>query len=284
MIGSGICQAQGTSLAPMLSNHLRTFLSAWKVNPYTHWHAADHRSLAYDKIAAEIAIKAEHTVQGGPYKGMRYFGPRGVPLVDQRPTTKLIGSFEQEIHPWLETLISRGFRQVVHIGAAEGYHAVGLMLRMPESHTIVFDTLIPARKACKALARQNGVQERIQLRGFCGLEGMKDLDLSDTLIVSDCGGAELTILDPHAYPGLRMATILVETHDAFDDRITPRIRTRFSSTHKIEFRSAVDRDPARYQFLMELSPASAQFALDEKRQWTPDGRAQTWALLSPYVS
>ena len=268
----------------MLNNHLRTFLSAWKVNPYTRWQAADHRSLAYDKVAAEIAIKAEHTVQGGPYKGMRYFGPSGVPIVDQRPTTKLIGSFEEEIHPWIESLIARGFRQVIHIGGGEGYHAVGLMLRMPESNSVVFDTLIPARKACKALARQNGVHDRIQLRGFCGTEGMQDLDMTDTLVMSDCGGAELNILDLKAYPGLKTATILVETHDAFDDRITPRIRSRFSSTHKIEFRSATGRDPARYPFLMEFPPSSAQLAVDEKRERTRDGQAQKWALLTPYLA
>ena len=267
----------------MLSNHLRTFISAWKVNPYTHWHAADHRSLVYDKLAAEIAIKAEHAVQGGPYKGMRYFGPSGVPLVDQRPTTKLIGSFEEEIHPWIESLIARGFRQVVHIGVGEGYHAVGLMLRMPTSTSVVFDTLVASRKACKTLAQQNGVHERLQLRGYCGTEGMQDLDMSSTLVMSDCGGAELNILDPISYPELKRATILVETHDAFDDRITSRIRTRFSSTHKIEFRSAIDRDPARYPFLIEFAPSSAQLAVDEKREKTRDGQAQTWALLTPLV-
>jgi len=268
----------------MLNDQLRTLVSAWRINPYTRWRAADHRSLAYDKIAAEVAARAHHTVLGGPYKGMRYFGPSGVPLDDQHPTTKLIGSFEEEIHPWIESLIDRQFRQVVHIGGGEGYHAVGLMMRMPESQSIVFDTLIAARKACKMLARQNEVHTRLQLRGFCGIEGLRDLDLSDTLIFSDCGGAELTILDPRSYPALGTATILVETHDSFDNRITPRLRSRFGSTHKIEFRSVVDRDPLRYPFLAELSPASAQLALDESRSLSADGRRQTWALLSPYVS
>jgi hypothetical protein len=268
----------------MLTNQFRTLISAWKTHQYTQWKAADHRSLAYDRIAAEIAVKAAHCVQGGPYKGMHYFGPAGVPIVDQRPTTKLIGSFEEEIHPWIESLIARGFRQVIHIGGGEGYHAVGLLMRMPESRSIVFDTLIPARKACKMLARQNGVDGRMQLRGFCGTEGMQDLDLTDALVFADCGGAEITILDPCSYPALRNATILVETHDAFDNRITSRIRSRFASTHKIDFKCVADRDPLRYPFLMEFPPASAQLALDENRSLTADGNRQTWALLSPIVS
>jgi hypothetical protein len=265
----------------MLTNQFKTLVSAWKTNPYTQWKAADTRNRAYDKIAAAIAVKAGYTVQAGPYKGMRYFGPEGVPTVDQHPATKLIGSFEEEIHPWIESLIARGFRQVIHIGGGEGYHAVGLMMRMTEARSIVFDTLIPARKACKSLARQNAVQDRLQLRGFCGTEGMRDLDISDTLVFSDCGGAELTILDPNAYPALKSATILVETHDAFDNRITPRLRSRFAATHKIDFKSTVDRDPSRYPFLMEFSPASAQMAVDENRALTADGSRQTWALLTP---
>ena len=265
----------------MLTNQLRTLISAWKADPYTKWKAADHRSLTYDKIAANIVQKSRHTVQGGPYAGMKYFGPAGPPLVDQRPTTKLIGSFEQEIHPWIEWIIERGFRQIINIGASEGYHAVGLMLRMPHSHSIVFDTLIAARKACKTLARQNGVDDRIQLRGFCGTDGMQDIDLSDTLIFSDCGGAELNILDPVARPALRNATLLVETHDSFDNRITPWIQSRFSSSHSIELKSAVDRDPAHYPFLMEFPATSARLALDERRSLTADGERQTWALISP---
>ena len=108
--------------------------------------------------------------------------------------------------------------------------------------------------------------------------------MTDALVFSDCGGAELTILDPKSYPALRKATILVETHDAFDNRTTARIRTRFSSTHKIEFKSQADRDPLRYPFLVEFPPSSAALALDENRSLTADGTRQTWALLTPYVS
>lgn len=265
-------------------NQVRTLISAWKVNPYTRWQAADHRSLAYDKLAPQIAEACNHIVQGGPYKGMKYFGPAGAPLVDQHPTTKLLGSFEEEIHPWIEQVIAHGFSQAIHIGACEGYHAVGLAMRMPETRSIVFDTLIPARKSCKILAMQNGVHDRIQLRGFCGSQGLADLDFVDTLVFSDCGGAELTILDPKAYPGLRNATMLVETHDAFDNRIIPRLRSRFTATHRIEFRHAIERDPAGYPVLMEFPGASARMALDEKRERSADGKPQAWALLTPYCS
>jgi hypothetical protein len=268
----------------MIMNHVRTLVSAWKVKPYTQWQAADHRSIAYDKLAPQIAAACSHIVQDGPYKGMKYFGPEGVPLVDPTPTTKLLGSYEEEINPWIEQIIRSGTGTVVHIGAGAGYHPVGMLTRMPDANAIVFDTLIPARKAVKQLAKQNGVHERLQLRGFCGSQGMLEIDFSNTVVVSDCGGAELTILDPKSYPGLQSATILVETHDAFDNRITPRLRSRFSATHKIEFRHVVERDPSDYPVLIGFPGSSASLALDEKRQRTPDGKVQAWALLTPYCS
>jgi len=273
-----------TRIPSMITNRIRTMVSAWKVNPYTRWQAADHRNLAYDRLATQVAELAGYEILGGPYKGMKYFDANGVPIVDRLPTTKFVGSFEEELHPWLESLISSGIRKVVHIGGNEGYHAVGMALRIPESTTVVFDTLIPARKACKTLAKQNGIQDRIQLRGFCGTEGMLDIDLDGALVFSDCGGAELTILDPLLYPQLKKATILVETHDAFDERITPRLRSRFNTSHRIEFRSAVQRDPSSYSFLNAFPESMGRMAVDERRSLTKEGKPQTWALLRPYPS
>ncbi len=268
----------------MLTNQIRTFVSAWKVNPYTRWRAADHRNLAYDRLAIQIAEQAQYEILGGPYKGMKYFGPPGVPIVDEIPTAKFIGSFEEELTPWIESFIANDFRQIVHIGGGAGYHAVGMALRLPESSSVVFDTLIPCRKACKALAVQNGVHNRIQLRGFCGTEGMSDIDLTNSLLFSDCGGAELTVLDPALFPTLRGATMLVELHDAFDERVTPRLRSRFSATHRIEIRSSVQRDPGSYSFLNAFPSSMGRMAVDERRSLTGEGRAQTWALLRPYSS
>lgn len=267
-----------------MRNQIRTLISAWKAAPYTQLRASDHRSWTYDRLAREIGVATEHTVVHGPYRGMKYFDRNGVPIVDKQPTMKLIGSFEEEIHPWIEMLIERDYRSIVHLGAGEGYHAVGLARRLPEARTIVFDTLIAARKACKFLAQQNGVASRIQLRGFCDGEALSEVDMSGSLVFADCGGAELLLLDPLLYPSLRLATILVETHDSFDPRITPRLHSRFSGTHRFEQVSATPRDPRRYPFLDGFPPATARMAIEENRSVSNDGRAQTWFLLTPLVS
>jgi hypothetical protein len=265
-------------------NSLRTLVSAWKVQPYTKLQAADHRSWTYDRLAAHMCEDFGYMVHAGPYKGMRYFGPPGVPIIDEHPTTKILGTFEEELNEWIEALVSHDFEEIVHLGAAEGYHAVGLAMRLPESRSVIFDTLIASRKATRQLADLNGVRNRIQLRGFCGSDGLLEIDLADSLVFCDCGGAELTLLDPVLFPGLRLATIVVELHDFFDDRITPRLVSRFSSTHRIEFKAATKRDPAAHARLRDFSPTEAHMALDEAREMTQHGASQTWAMLTPYAA
>jgi len=261
-----------------------TMVAAWKAAPYTQLRAADHRGWAYDRLTAQLAEATAYTISGGPYEGMKYFGPPGIPIVDRLPTAKLLGSFEDELHPWINSLVDRGFRRIVHIGSGEGYHVVGMARRLPAARTVVFDTLVAARKACRILADQNKVRDRIQLRGFCGADALLDVELADSLIFSDCGGAELIMLDPVLYPSLSMATMLVETHDAFDPRVTPRLMTRFFATHRIDFVTATGRDPGKYRHLDALPLASAEMALDENRQLSKVGKPQAWALLTPYSS
>src|SRR4051812_3775399 len=98
-------------------NQLLTMVAAWKATPYTQLRAADHRGWVYDRLTADLAAATDYTVVAGPYAGMKYFGDPGVPIVDRLPTTKFLGSFEEEINPWIETLIRRGFRRIVHIGS-----------------------------------------------------------------------------------------------------------------------------------------------------------------------
>lgn len=267
-----------------MRNHIRTLIAAWKVAPYTRFRAADHRSWTYDRLARDVAEAAGHTVVHGPYKGMKYFDSDGVPIVDRQPTMKLIGSFEEEIHPWIELLAARGFEKIVHLGSTEGYHAVGLALRIPESRSVVFDTLLASRRACWSLAQQNGVASRIQLRGFCDEESLSDLDFAGSLVFSDCGGAELLLLDPRQYPSLKLATILVETHDAFDFRITTQLKARFRGTHAIDGVEVRERNPRDYPFVDRYQASTARMALEEARSITKEGNPQLWLLMTPLES
>src|SRR5689334_20931338 len=80
------------------------------------------RQWGLDRLEAEFFAKFEPVVCRGPFHGMR---------LSRRKTTgaliaRALGSYERELHPALETIISRGYAVVADVGAAEGYFAVGL--------------------------------------------------------------------------------------------------------------------------------------------------------------
>ena len=84
------------------------------------------------------------TVLSGPFKGMRYplrsSGQGGL-------LPKLLGTYERELSPAIERLISDRPTLVVNVGAAEGYYAVGLALRAPQAQVIAFEMERPLHGA-----------------------------------------------------------------------------------------------------------------------------------------
>jgi len=150
------------------------------VNSLT-WHMA--------RIECDLCrrIAPDGGVHGGPFRGMVY--PRleacGSVLVP-----KLLGSYEEELHDTLETCFRTGYSDVVDIGCAEGYYAVGCAMRLPKARVHAFDLDGRARELCAELAAANGVAQRVSISGICTPQALRTLETHGrTLIVCDCEGA-----------------------------------------------------------------------------------------------
>jgi hypothetical protein len=52
---------------------------------------------------------------------------------------KLLGCYEQELHPALNRAIDTDYGVILNIGCAEGYYPVGLARVLPTAHVIAFD-------------------------------------------------------------------------------------------------------------------------------------------------
>lgn len=211
----------------------------------------------------------------GPFAGMRQ------PRRHFRPN--LIGSYERELHDWVERLIGQRFAHIVNVGGGSGYYAVGLALRSPESKITVFELHPRARAVIAALAVRNGVAERLSLLGACAAESLREALGSgfSTLTVMDVEGFEKELLDPSIIPALTRTTMLVETHDLLVEGCADTIRRRFSATHRISEcpaipRSFADYPPALLPTLRLFFPGAARESISEFR-----GGPQLWLLLDP---
>ena len=169
------------------------------------------------------------TVLGGPFKGMQFLehSSEGCHIA------KLLGCYEQPLFEHLETAISSSFATVLNIGCAEGYYAVGMARRMPNSKIFAFDTNVLAQQACQKLAVTNNVSDRIRVGGVFEPEQFSNFPDEQTLILCDIEGAEQELLVPNQADGLKRKFIIVESHECLKPGITETLISRFNETHNV---------------------------------------------------
>lgn len=188
--------------------------------------AAKHRALLLQNtLLKEYGPK----VLSGPFEGMTFV--RNV--AEGCCVPKLLGCYEEELHPHVETAICSGYEQVLNIGVAEGYYAVGLARRMPSAHVFAFDIDENAQRTCAEVAKANGVQDRVQISGLFRGEDFAKYQGKRTLLVCDIEGAEKDLLDPERYPALRGMDLIVELHDCIHPKLSTTVPARFAPSHDI---------------------------------------------------
>lgn len=226
----------------------------------TRWNRARRRGRRA-RVARQVAEATSGTVQRGPFAGMTY------PAAASAGSTlgpKLLGTYELEIHPWLEAAIARAPSRVVNPGAGEGYYAVGLALRLPGAIVRAFESDAHARELCRAMAVANGVAGRVSVGGFCGQRELRDSVSEPALVVCDIEGGEMELLDPERVPGLRSCEIIVEIHGR---RSAGRgILDRFRDTHEgesVRFRRRAAGDAGT---AVDMPRRDLAIAVDERRR------------------
>lgn len=219
------------------------------------------------RVGKVIERECGLVVQSGPFAGMAYVSE----AVCSSLVPKLLGSYEAELHEVFAQILARDYETVIDVGCAEGYYAVGLALRLPHARVHAFDIDARARALCTKLAQANNVGERVMVGGECDHERLNSLIRGRTLIVCDCEGCELHLLDPELAPELRRSDLVVELHDMIVPNITPTILSRFAATHEITLVDTAERDPNDFPILKNLDRLTQRTAVaefrDEPMQW-----------------
>ncbi|BCM88914.1 hypothetical protein IAD21_00756 [Abditibacteriota bacterium] len=183
-----------------------------------------------------IAEHSHLTVMDGPFRGMRYVES----AFHSGYATKLLGSYEAELHPFIEEVIQRAkggkYSGLIDIGAAEGYYAIGLARCCPTLGVVAFEMDETAVTLCLELARRNEVEARVEVRGTCDIAALREALQGfggPAFVLCDVEGDEIKLLDPTLIPELQRCDLLVELHDFSNSLITPTLLQRFQETHDI---------------------------------------------------
>jgi SAM-dependent methyltransferase len=225
-------------------------------------HAAIERRA---EINEEILRVAGPVVARGPFKDTRL--PIDTSWGEGDFSPKVLGSYEEELHPAIERAIAREPVRVVNVGCAEGYYAIGLARRLPKAQVLAFDIDPKAQAICREAAAANGVAERLTVEGACTSERLRALATQHgpTLVFMDCEGAELDLLDEPTVAALANSDLIVECHDFINRAITPTLTRRFAGSHAVETFAEGARDPNRFAQLRTLGSLDRWLAVCEFR-------------------
>lgn len=168
-------------------------------------------------------------VQQGPLQGLDFLPSSA----EGCHVAKLLGTYEQPLHPFIEQVVLENYATILNIGCAEGYYAAGLARRMPDTLIQAYDSNPHARDVCRTLADKNNVADRIAIGGFFQPEQFAEHAGKKTLVLCDIEGAEQGLLDPARAPALRDLDVIVESHECLVPGITQELINRFSESHRI---------------------------------------------------
>lgn len=217
------------------------------------------------EFSKSIYADGEIRVLSGPFTGMVYFND----VVWGPITPKWIGSYEAELHEVIGEVLTRNYRTIVDIGAAEGYYAVGLARAQPDSQVFSFDIDLFARRLQHRLSRLNQVHN-LSIGKRCSYHDLNELLTGGGLVISDIEGFEYELLDPERAPGLKGSDILVEIHrfgEFTAEHVRETIRDRFATTHEAQLVISRTRDISHYKHLFGhlISNEVLEAALNEHR-------------------
>jgi hypothetical protein len=219
-------------------------------------------------IFLDLVARSGREVQSGPFRGMAYALPGlgAEEIFHYGGVPKLLGCYEAELHEIFEVVALNAYDTILNIGCAEGYYVAGLARMLPHARVYAFDIDDAARRLCTATVLANQVEARTTILGECTLAEFDRLPSGRTLVLCDCEGAELQLLQPELAPGLLRCDVLVELHPHVDPAISTEIPTRFASTHSTSCIHGQARDPAAFPVLHGYSAYRQRLAVSEFRE------------------
>ena len=180
-------------------------------------------------IENTVVQKSGKTIKHGPFAGMAY----DIKASEGGRVPRLLGGYETTLAPVIDSIVDAGPELIIDVGCAEGYYAIGLARRLPRATIWARDADSLARASCVKLARDNGVEDRVEVGGIMTHADFDVCLRHRTVVICDIEGAEDQLLDPARAKGLFAADILVECHLSQRHDMVSLISTRFAATHEI---------------------------------------------------
>ena len=208
-----------------------------------------------------LFVELNGVVQSGPFKGMAL--PRESAWKETNLAPLLLGCYEEEIHGLIDQQVNRmkdwdRSPNIVVVGAAEGYYAIGMKRLMPKANVYAIEPSNESLSILKEAAAANHADIIVGAQ-------LGEVFSAPDLVLMDCEGAEVEYLDYEKFPALVNAHILVEVHNLINQDTANILLDRFRGTHRVVMYMEGPRDPNRFACLSGMSSDYRWMAVSEGR-------------------
>jgi hypothetical protein len=280
-LAMGVTQPILKAIATSNLGHRLVHQPMWRCVAYMNKYRRDMQ-FSPDVLAQEGNVEKELardlTVRRGPFAGIKY---PSLARLGSACLPKLLGVYECELHPVLEEIATRPYTDILNVGSAEGYYAVGLAVRHPKARVTAYDIVPQQREFCANLAALNGVGDRVDTQAACTPESLANFSFKGRgLIICDCEGYEAELFTPAAVANLGNCDVLVELHDHIDLTITDKILNVFKATHDVRLIQSIDIVKRAKTFEV---PELANVHIETRRRVLTERFVEMeWAFLEPH--
>jgi hypothetical protein len=197
-------------------------------------------------LGFQIQARANQQIQSGPFQGMQYLEHSYWNLY----YPKLLGTYEQELSAHIEQMILQEPPLIINVGAGEGYFAVGIARRLPNSQVVAFEATASERDRLARMCALNGVEGQVCIRATCEpqLLGQAMSQSLSPYVICDVEGYEDQLLRPEQLTNVEGATFLVEVHEFTKPSLRQELLARFQKTHLCELVWPQPRTTQQYPF------------------------------------
>ena len=223
-------------------------------------------------------MSPDFTILNGPFKGNKY---PSIDITELTLAPKISGSYEGHLNPLIEKIIVTPYNNIIDIGCAEGYYAVGFAKHLPLCTVHCFDINEYDLAFCKKMADLNNVNN-LTYNNFCSPETLTNFNYGErSLIFCDCEGYELELFDDTVIKALQHTDVLVEMHDVCNPIISETLLKRFKKTHDVQIINNSNVDYSKLVGMDNITAGERAFAVYEHRGGLYQNIFMEWAFFTP---
>lgn len=232
------------------------------------------------KIGKKIIKFTDSKVYSGLYKEM-YLDPYKSWDRDDSASMYL-GVYEKHIQEKLFELGSKN-KVFIDIGAADGFHAIGLIKSGAIKKSICFEISKKGQQIIKRNAALNNLEKFVEIFGeanFKSLESVMKKINNNALILIDIEGGEYELINDELINLLRESSIVIELHDFYSDyrEKSKKMLDKLSRFFNIEYIEPTSINPNLYPILNNFPDDEKYLAFSESRP-----HKMRWILLTPRI-